>query len=189
MRDGQNRMMALVEANVTLPFIIFRNATEEEIATLDTGMARTFGDVTKMQGIANPTDVAAASAWWWKYENRKCDQKERATHKQLIELRDQHLNSLADAIKLVSGAKNAKVMVPKSCLTFMIAYLMEKNPIAATEFLTVFDTGIDLTVDDPIFALRRILLNNLGRRSKLAPYIVLALIMFRSGEDFPEFCI
>jgi hypothetical protein len=205
LRDGQNRMLALIKANVTLPFLVIRNASEDVIATIDTGMSRTFADVNHIQGVPNATDVGAAATWWWKYENNLMTRLDRTSHQQLAEVRDRHLNSIDQAIRMVKSAKTARAICYKSLLNFVTSYLIERAPNEAEKFLHLMDTGLGLTEKDPVFVLRRLLTNNLAKRAKIPTHMTMALVIkafnyqylhreiinliYRQDEEFPKFVV
>ena len=65
--DGQHRLAALVEADVTLPMIVVHGLADAARDTLDTGIPRRFGDVLALRGEVNVALLASvtrrADAW------------------------------------------------------------------------------------------------------------------------------
>jgi hypothetical protein len=205
MRDGQNRMHALVKAGVPQVFEVLLNASEETIATIDTGRVRTFSDVTRMQGIPYATQVAGASSHWWKYDNNAMNRNDRPSIKQIENIRDRHLPSIKDACRAMNKFKTATTLLTPSVMVFVFAYIYERSQELAWEFMAEIDKGVELVETDAVYALRRVLINNQARRSKLVPTIKLALAIkafnarikgkpvlqlgYRSGEEFPKFIL
>jgi hypothetical protein len=203
MRDGQNRMHAIINSGTTQTFVVLNNASEHTIATIDTGTGRTFTDVTRMQGIPYASEISSAVYLWWKYDNDAMNSMERPSHKQLEAKRDEHLNALEAACKMVASKKNARSLAPKSALVFILAYLYEKNPAWAAIFLDALDTGLGLTERDPLYVLQRYLIRNMGRRHRIDTPSLLAVmikafnfkftgreiqtLIWRRDEAYPKF--
>jgi hypothetical protein len=61
LRDGQHRLSALVQANLSLQFNVIRNLSEEAFYVMDTGRSRSVGDIIGINGIPNGIHTAALS--------------------------------------------------------------------------------------------------------------------------------
>lgn len=204
LRDGQNRLAALVAADVpSLEFRHLFNASEQMIATIDTGSARTFGDVNRMQGIPNWNQTASAVNLWWHYLHDTVELHSPVSHAQLAKLRDEHLNALDQANTLLNTRfKTVKRLARASAAVFLLAYLLEKNETLALDFFEKLDTGLGLEQNDAVFTLRRVLINNMGRQHKVRPMFILAFLIkgfngylakrkiqyigWRKDEKFPQ---
>lgn len=71
LRDGQNRLTALVRSKMTLPFLVVRNVNPDVIYTIDTGTSRTLADVLVMEHDINKNSRAVQSAVRAYYEMLK----------------------------------------------------------------------------------------------------------------------
>lgn len=58
--DGQHRLTALAELDVTLPLLVIRGLAAESQAVMDQGTRRTPGDQLALRGVKNASNVAAA---------------------------------------------------------------------------------------------------------------------------------
>lgn len=65
--DGQHRLHALVEAGVTVDMFVVRGVPSERFETMDSGRARTVGDVLGAQNYANSNQLAAIARLSWNY--------------------------------------------------------------------------------------------------------------------------
>jgi len=61
LRDGQNRLYAVIKANVTLPFLVVRGMCPSSFMVLDTGARRSALDVLHIDGHDNCSALAGAS--------------------------------------------------------------------------------------------------------------------------------
>lgn len=57
--DGQHRLQAIVNSNVTLPFLTIRGLDDKSQDVMDTGAKRTAGDVFQLRGKSNAANYAA----------------------------------------------------------------------------------------------------------------------------------
>jgi hypothetical protein len=205
MRDGQNRMHAIIQSGTEHWFSILRNASEAEIASVDTGTSRSFSDVTRMQGVPYSMEIAAAVGYWWRYENNAMNSAVRPSHKMLENLRDQHLNALDQAVRIIANKKVIKSLLPKSIAAFLFAYLLERNREEAITFFELLDAGLGLTDGHPVHHLRRLLIANQARRLKQNPIVLCAYLIktfnafhtdkkvralvYKTNEEFPTILI
>lgn len=66
--DGQHRLLALIEAGVTLPFLVVTNLDASSMSVIDTGASRTPGDTLQLQGVENANRTAAIARVLISYE-------------------------------------------------------------------------------------------------------------------------
>lgn len=65
--DGQHRLQAIIDSNITQPMMVIRGLEPETFAVFDTGRARSFTDVLKSMGIPNTSMVAGVTrrVFYW----------------------------------------------------------------------------------------------------------------------------
>lgn len=59
--DGQHRLRAVVLSGVWIESVVTRGVDDDTMVTIDTGVARTSGDVLGMSGVSNANHVAATA--------------------------------------------------------------------------------------------------------------------------------
>lgn len=69
--DGQHRLWAIISSGVTVETLLTRGVDRRNFATIDTGSARTAGNVLAISGEKNGNNLSAALGWLWRYENGK----------------------------------------------------------------------------------------------------------------------
>lgn len=67
--DGQHRLNAVVMAKIAVPMMVTTNVPDESQVVVDTGKARSTGDVFTMNGINNPTIASALIKAYKRYTN------------------------------------------------------------------------------------------------------------------------
>jgi hypothetical protein len=65
--DGQHRLLALIAAGITLEMFVVRGVPAERFETMDSGRARTVGDVLGAQNYHNSNQLAAIARLSWNY--------------------------------------------------------------------------------------------------------------------------
>ena len=69
--DGQHRLWAIVNSGVTIETLVTRGVERKGFATIDTGSARTSGNVLAIYGEKSGNVLSAALGWLHRYENGK----------------------------------------------------------------------------------------------------------------------
>ena len=71
--DGQHRLYALIEANISLELLVVRGLQKSAFKTLDVGKKRTAGDCLSIEGIANYNQVASIVRLYMKMRSKEGD--------------------------------------------------------------------------------------------------------------------
>lgn len=79
--NGQHRLLAVVKANVSVPFIVFYGADDEAFDVMDTAVTRTMGDVLGHHGAILGQDMAASLLMFAKF----CEDADDGTQKRFGE--------------------------------------------------------------------------------------------------------
>lgn len=69
--NGQHTLLAVVEANVSIPVIVAYNCPREAYSAFDNGLNRKTGDVLRASGEASATTLASALRWGYRFELAK----------------------------------------------------------------------------------------------------------------------
>jgi hypothetical protein len=57
--DGQNRLLACIKANKSFRTLVIRGLDSNSQSVMDTGVARKFSDILKLEGEVNTTEIAS----------------------------------------------------------------------------------------------------------------------------------
>lgn len=85
--DGQHRLAAVVQAKRAIDTYVVRGLDPEAFKTIDTGKARSSGELLAMRGIRSPIAVATAYRALYRYLGRGRN-KARISNTQLLEIVD-----------------------------------------------------------------------------------------------------
>lgn len=160
--DGQNRLFAAVEANVSFPTLIRTCIAAEARDHVDQGVRRSIADSFQMAGVAHYTAMGAAVVLRARYEAGMAsgnapwqDRRVNLTHQEAIDYLGAHpmmerMGTDAQAMSTVGP------QVPKSVWVAFASMCAEANEQEARRFADMFIHGeVVKTVGDPILALTR----------------------------------
>lgn len=190
--DGQHRLAAVVDAGLPIQTLVIRGLPPQAFDTLDRGRSRTVGDVLKLHGESNTTNLAATINRLYAWE--RGDSAIRAPHRnnvspqQALAVLEAHpeLRELVQVAGRVKRRLSSGLSIPviAACL-YRFDQLDHRDNL---EFWRQVSAGDELKNDDPTFALRRIVLQNRVRRQKFPALVLHALVIkawnaFRQGQS------
>lgn len=156
--DGQHRLFAVMQFGSPVQMTIVYGAKDNVFETIDTGRARTAGDILGMEGFEHPKLSAATAALIWRmYHNLgigdPCDPW--ATCRILERY---------PAIQKWAGAVNglsSRAVLPGSSFLAALTYLEDVavKPLATQRFFDAITKGAGLDEGSPHLALRNRMLN------------------------------
>lgn len=206
--DGQHRMSAVLVAKVPVQMHVVRGVDPDAMATLDTGVGRSFYDSRVIAGRSEHRGCGPIARWWYQYALSSINGKAVATHQELAAIVDAHPQILTSA-EFIGRLKVVRHRCTPGVQGFVHSYAAEKyDREMADTFMQDLNDGAGLAQTSPIFVLRRRLVDDIGK-NRLDPTYVLAItikawnawingdklqtITWRSGgtkpEDFPRFDI
>jgi len=188
LRNGQHRMWMVIESDLSLEFLVVRNASEEEIDALDIGKRRSGGDVLSLDGHNNGAMLAGALQNLWMYEHNIVPGHSRTffntknapgmTNHMMREFMTLHPN-MVDSVEFLKGNPSVRLLGPPSMLVFLHYAINRANPIQGPAFWTSIATQNFWGQNDPSFRifdrLVRSKAKNERRDAKLTPSEVAAL--------------
>ncbi len=157
--DGQHRMFAVIEYGASVQMLIATGAPDNSFETIDTGRARTAGDILGMEGINNPNVVAAAAGMLWRLFHRTAI-NEPCPAQTVLEVVER-FPVIHKWATYTSAYKGARAPLPPGSFLTAQLYLegVAMKPRLAEQFFDGITKGVDLGEGSPILALRNRMMN------------------------------
>ena len=162
--NGQHRLWGIIEAQMTVPLVIIKNVPREALATIDTGLPRSYADYRKLSGkgegltvqYANELQAVLRLVHW--YEKlwpafTSGRSRLRATHLELDEILNRHPR-LPEFIQHAASSDKLRRLGSIATTSFVYAMAAEAYPEQAHAWLEVLKTGDSDTVTHPANLLR-----------------------------------
>ena len=192
--DGQHRLWAVIEAGVTITFLIVFNVSKDAIATIDSGVARTFRHVLQIKGSKHASTAASLTKLAWIYEHYDAQMSDSSAkivvrNPVLEEYYDENAALIEQAAAIADTGCHH---FTKAHMAFCIYLFLRKNPGRAETFAGMLKTGQNLYTGHPIMTLRTKLIDNLMSKHKLtvretAAFYIKAWNAFLKGKDVSVF--
>jgi hypothetical protein len=167
--DGQHRLKACVVSNMPFETVVVYGAEDHVFDVIDDGKVRTMADVLGINDISNPHEVAAGLRFIWDYATGAWRTKGARTTiatKQLMEkMLDKH-RAIRDSAKVYATLRKRTggLLLPPSLVVGLHYLFSLVDSDKADVFFTKFQSGLELTESDPVYALRQRLIGNERRK-------------------------
>jgi hypothetical protein len=162
LQDGQNRLIACIEANAPFPTLLRTGLDPEAKDHMDQGVRRTAADTFRMHAVAYPSDVAAAVNLRSRYEGLVRERQGRLVNaKSLSQTHQEAKDYLAEHPHLVTMTPLAMQAweigpaIAKSVYVAAFSTFAESSEKMAREFAERFIDGKVSGTGDPLLALSR----------------------------------
>jgi hypothetical protein len=162
LNDGQHRLTALREANLTLPMVVTFGLDRETRTTLDQGTARTAGDFLHMDGGAYANQCASIARIVLAYEKgcgRHMRDVTKLTNAEIVA----RVRTDPGILKAAEYATHVQKYTQKFAAPAIIGtafYLLsEIHPADAKEYMDAVAIGEGLRLHDPAHTVRNALLS------------------------------
>lgn len=177
--DGQHRLRAVVAAGRPIRSWVMRGLPDEAFHTIDANMApRGPADVLHLEGEVSTTQLAATVALWQRL--REVDNPNRWSRP----ISTSEVTALVVALKpgivlsvRYAVAKSKRCGAPASVVAVAHYEFAMRDPLLAATFLEALATGVNLNDTDPVYHLRRVLLQNAAAKAKLTQKDILAYVI------------
>lgn len=153
--DGQQRLEAVVRANVTVTMLVVSELPPEAQDTMDQGRTRTVADVLNINGVVNAAVVAAIArrAWQWEQGNLKFGPAVSPTPAEMRAF-IQDNPAIHRAAQIASQVRTS-FRVSKQSVTGTTHYILNGiEPDAAALFFAQLGNGAGLDTGHPVLTLR-----------------------------------
>lgn len=189
--DGQHRLTALVESDVTLDFVVITGLPTESFTVMDTGKVRSAADSISIESVPNATLVSDVSRSLLNFESHKRFTRASAgrsfiSNSDVYNFAVNNLEKINASYTFCKKFKNT--LIPMSKVTAFHMLLSRTNVEDAEVFISKFCTGLDLDQTSPIYILRQKLISDAVSKKKMSTDSKYALIvrawnLFRKGAS------
>jgi hypothetical protein len=170
--DGQHRLAAIVAANMNVGMLIVEGLEPDAMRTIDTGRARSFGDVLEIRKETNSRRLAAAVNAIWRYESGQMAGGGRyVSHAQMDHVLGEH-PFVRDAVREVM---KVRWLQPEAVIGAVYTLAHERNPKVAEAWMYDLQYGINLEEDNPAYLLRERIRSLETHRERMQPTYAAAL--------------
>lgn len=153
--DGQNRLHAIIQADTPVRTVVATGLAPETQDAMDSGAARTAGDVLSMGGVVNGRGVAAAARVAMSLEQGQKMSGARFTNTE-VQTWVFDNPEIAETAAVLGVESDARLIPLPAAIRRYCAYrLAMVDQGQAAEFFYQLATGVGVTPDSPILALRR----------------------------------
>jgi len=168
LNDGQHRLAALVDANVTIPLVIVFGVERDTRTTVDQGAARRASDYLQMEGEKNASTLAGLVRLSIAYERSGYDSignSNLVTNAEVLARAraDELAREAADFAQSVARVSSA--FASPAVIGFCYYTFASESAVEAKDYMTQVCGGEGLRRSDPAYAVRERLLN-LGQRNR-----------------------
>lgn len=155
--DGQNRLLACIEADVPFPTLVRTGLDPEAQDHMDVGAVRTMGDVFRLHGVPDYNNVSAAVGLRARYEaaleegQTILEKRQPLTRHQARAYLEEH-PMLVEMIKVASGMYGTAPGIQRSVWLAGLSMAAEVDEEVARRFAASFMAG---EAKGPVLALMR----------------------------------
>lgn len=161
--DGQHRLMAISQENVSVPLMLATDCVAETMIAVDTGNQRTINDILKIDGMKNSAAKASTVKLYlsfYEYPGVYWNGR-NAYSAQIIGEKINDLDNLDQAILMAKRFYYLFKQLNVSAIAcFILLALDYEYDIEEIDlFLHKLSSGEDILIGDPIYAYRQFLIN------------------------------
>lgn len=204
LQNGQNRLAAIIEANVTIDALVVFDADPDNLYTLDVPRRRSLKDALYLRGVTTDRSaLSAAITWSWRLANGRMEEKQTTgSLPGYLKWYDENEAELLAALH-PGGRLTAQLGWSRGLMAALVWYIRLVDEEDADIFVDQLVNQVDLKEGSPILAYagwsRRAKINPSRRPSSVtiaANFIkawnafrqhrTLNHVVYRGGESFPE---
>lgn len=158
--NGQHRLLACVRANTTFETVVTWGMEDEAFETIDDCNTRSMADVLHIRGESSPNLLSAGLRFLWLYVKGEIEHKDlrrgQVCTKPLLQATLEKNPKIRDSVKFYNllKARPGGLLISAGMaigLHYLFSLVDEKK---ADEFFNRFQSGLELTDDNPVYILR-----------------------------------
>ena len=191
--DGQHRLMAVVQSGLAVEMAVAYGVTlDDALMAVDAGVKRSASDMLSMHGFSHANNLASVTRNVIAYRmGRPFDSSIMVSNSEILERAEQDTEGLTEAVRI--GGRVHTSLSASLSVTGTIAYLAGNlDREDRDDFFEALITGVGLSENDPIRALRSRLEKDAAKRGQANPrmsrkYLAALTIkswnMYRTGSE------
>lgn len=173
--DGQNRLAAIIEADLPIKVYVARGVAKEAFSYIDGGEKRTLRDILRINQEQDADHLSRALAWLCQWDSETGRLKSNAA---VTTQRARRFLESDPAIR--KSVIKAKTMKDSGLMSVGLAAFLHRifsthDAELADKFIQAVASGAKLDESDPFYMLREKLIENKGSRRKLPQRDIVAL--------------
>ncbi len=180
--DGQHRLMAIVESGIAVKMFVMKGLPKEAFKFIDTGRMRQAGDVLGIDGIKNPSKIAAVVKFiiafkrgqYFSAANQRTRGATKITNVMVSDFASKNIKSLYDSYGF--GFGKGKRLIAGTLISSMHFLFKNIDEKAADDFINKLVEGTNLTKESPIFMLHEKFIMDARNKKKMKMSDKVALI-------------
>jgi hypothetical protein len=153
--DGQHRLNAIVKSGVTQQILVVTGIASEAFKVMDTGKNRNAKDVFKINNVPYDSQVATSTRLVLNLKRGVNASAEKVSHSELLEFYEAHEGILDCVKKSESLYKEFSRILTWNNISGFMYLFSEKSVTDSEQFFHKLCTGLDLSIDSPIYVLRK----------------------------------
>jgi hypothetical protein len=185
LNDGQHRLNALIDANITLPMVVTFGVSRESRVTVDQGSARSASDYLAMQGYHYANNASTAAKFIIAYERsggRNLGERAKITNAEVVARVKTDEGIIASTAYAWKHYKEYRHLVSLTVMAACHYVLSAIHPDDAEAYLNQVCLGENIKRGDPAFAVRSAFLAEKRERQPAMEIIFHGWNKFRSGS-------
>lgn len=161
--DGQHRLKAIIDANVTVKMVVINNMSKDAIRVIDSGSSRSVSDMFKIEGSAYANSLGGIITRHRGFLREKYDVAShvRYTHQEIWDIYQSDIAVYDDAAKRAAAwAKKCKI-IPPCLLGALYIYLTKEKKHPENKVNLFIEQLCDIVPSDneTFSTFRRIIIN------------------------------
>lgn len=172
--DGQHRLAAVVKAATAITTYVVRDLHDQMKETIDLGLKRSPEDILGLQGYANPSHMAAAARWIWRYQT---GQMENYRVNPSIDILKQVIDMYPTLKESLFYGQYLRQYIPRSLGTALHCLMALSSATITEDLYRGIKEGENLTRASPVYLVRQRLINNLQHKARLPSYEIAAIMI------------
>ncbi len=184
--DGQHRLHACIEADVSFDTDVIFGLSPEAIRTIDIGRGRTAGHIAHFEGAQNASSACAIASLILLHRRHGIqyltDARCQPTKPQVVEA-VRGLAGLDEAV--VQAGILGKKIAPPRVVGFCYYQFAAQDRDIARRFFDELGHGLNLSLDNPVYLLRERLLTDRMAKAKL-PQLEIVALFFKAWRFYRE---
>lgn len=188
--DGQHRLYAIIEANVSVEMEVIRGIENNVMHTIDSGVARTTADSLNLLGYDNSTGLAKTVRNLIQFRNKQTLRESRSRD-QLISNKDiiDFIENEPPVIRVFADArtehnfKKSNILTKSEIAVFWYIF-KDIDEEKANIFFDKLLCGIDIKADDAVLHLRNKLIIDKTNKNTSMNYSTKLKLIFKAWNKF-----